>query len=150
MSSLTGQNNSLVPAFAPGMPISSVALNRLAQGYEMAKTTYSDGVLYQASSGGVSYVSQPDFIPLPPANVQQFQVNITSDTTTSGGTTTTNYYVQVAKGLVVGGLLIPYTDNTNYNKLANTNVSSAYFAVNKFAVFQTDHFTSGKIGRAHV
>jgi len=94
MGSLTGNNNSLTPTFQPGVPISANALNRLAQGYEMAKTTYSDGVLYTASCGGVSYSVIPQFIPAAPGSVQQFQVQVI--TTPSGGSG-----VQVATGRVL-------------------------------------------------
>jgi hypothetical protein len=134
MGSLTGYNNSLTPTFQPGVPISANALNRLAQGYEMAKTTYSDGVLYTASSGGVSYSVIPQFIPTAPGSVQQFQVNVFSKPKTGGGV---DWFIQIGAGYVIGGYAYGTIDNSAGSKMDNTRVGLECFQINKVAVSQT-------------
>ena len=133
MGSLTGHNNSLTPAFQPGVPISANALNRLAQGYEMAKTTYSDGVLYTASSGGVSYSVIPQFIPAAPGSVQQFQVNVFSQPKAAPATGV-DWFIQIGAGYVVGGYVFGSIDNSAGSKMDNTRVGLEYFQINKVAV----------------
>jgi len=136
MGSLTGYNNSLTPTFQPGVPISANALNRLAQGYEMAKTTYSDGVLYTASSGGVSYSVIPQFIPAAPGSVQQFQVNVFSQPKAAPATGV-DWFIQIGAGYVIGGYVFGSIDNSAGSKMDNTRVGLEYFQINKVAVSQT-------------
>lgn len=55
---LHGFPNGLTSSFSEGDVISAAKLNRIAQSYDLTKTQFSDGILYQGGPGGVPYTVQ--------------------------------------------------------------------------------------------
>jgi len=89
MGSISGFNSSVTGAFSEGDPVSASKLNKLASGFELSKTQFSDGLLFQGGPSGVPYTTQ---YPTPLAiegAPEQFQVKMDGD----------NLYV--AKGRVI-------------------------------------------------
>jgi len=89
MGSISGFNSSLTGGFSEGDPVSASKLNKLASGFELSKTQFSDGLLFQGGPSGIPYTTQ---YPTPLAiegAPEQFQVKMDGD----------NLYV--AKGRVI-------------------------------------------------
>ena len=89
MGSISGFNSSVTGAFSEGDPLSASKLNKLASGFELSKTQFSDGLLFQGGPSGIPYTTQ---YPTPLAiegAPEQFQVKMDGD----------NLYV--AKGRVI-------------------------------------------------
>ena len=120
MASITGFNSSTAGAFSEGEPLSAAKLNRLAAGIELAKTQFSDGLLYQGGPSGVPYTVQTQNA-LTLSTPEQFQVALNGSD------------LYVAKGRVI----------MRSSPNSFTGGCLKEFLVNAFAVVPTLSFTAG-------
>lgn len=118
MSSITGFNTSVTGAFGEGQPLSAAKLNKLAAGIELAKTQFSDGLLYQGGPSGVPYTTQyPTPLLIPGqgnASFEQFQLFIEGDK------------LQVAGGTVLWASHNFGGEDATIEKCANQSVVNNY------------------------
>jgi len=128
--------------FESGSPILAKQLNDLASGIQasLPMPYLGDGTSVSYLPGGSVITSNPN-TSFSSSGIVQFQVNLFSQPASSGGGT--DWYVQIAKGIVITDILLGNSVSGSNGTLNDTGVKTGEFEIDKVAVYPTGSNNDG-------